>query len=210
MITTSLKQIASHNPCFDGWVNILFGQGVITEQQKEEFTKVYAVPDSYSRNASNDKFPLSKALESNSLNDVLWACRFLTKDPQHTKMIRKFSVWCARQVEHLSKIETTKALLDLTDSYLDGLSTGEELRALRRTHCAAYAADYAAAAAAYATAYAAAAADAAYADAAYAAYAAAADYAAYAAYAAYATQKQAIELQKAKLKQILDAGKWVD
>ena len=94
---------------------------------------------------------------------------------------RKFAVWCARRVQHLMTDQRSINALDVVWRHSDGLATDEELAAAR---AAARAAAWAAAGAAARAA-------------AWAAAGAAAWAAAWAA-------------QSAKLKQVIDAGKWID
>jgi hypothetical protein len=170
--------------------------------------------------ADYDKpFPLSSILDSNDLDDTLWC---LDLFPEHNNLWRKYAWWCASQVAHLTGDKRVHDCLAVVLRHSEGKATDEELAVARKG--AAYA-DYASAAADAADA-AAAAAYAAGAGAAYAAgagagaaYAAgagagAARRAADAAYAAYAARvgagAGARKAQGDKLRQILDAGKWVD
>lgn len=134
-ITITLNKIKSHNPCEEGWLAILAGQG-----------KTEAGPDDV-------EFPLAAALESNSLDDVLWAMRCL---PEHNSLWRKYAVWCARQVQHLMTDSRSVAALDVAWRHSEGQATDEELAT------------------------------------------------------AGAAARAAGAAQKAKLKQILEAGEWVD
>jgi hypothetical protein len=45
--------------------------------------------------------------------------------------LRKFAVWCARQVQHLMTDPRSVAALDVAERHADGLATDEELRAAR-------------------------------------------------------------------------------
>ncbi len=116
-ITITLNKILAHNPCSDGWENILKGRGK-------------AEPD-------DEEFPLSEAFESNSLDDVIWALRCL---PEHDRLWRKFAVWCARQVQHLMTDERSLTALDVAWRHSNGEATDEELQAARADAWAARAA----------------------------------------------------------------------
>ena len=159
MITISLAEIRAESPCADGWRKVLAAKG----------------PDMEAR------FPLADIIETNDLDDALWAMRCL---PEHNNLWRKYAVWCARQVEHLMPDDRSVAALDVAWRHSDGLATDEELDAARA----------AAWAAARTTARAAA-----WAAASGAAWAAGWDAASDAAKAA----------QKQKLIEILNAGEWV-
>ena len=170
MLTTTLVAIRKHKPCESGWQKLLKHLG--------------------KTGADDTPLGFDVILASNGLNDALWCLR--TADGGIV-VARRFALACARHVEHLSDNPRAKACNDVTERYLDGKATKEELKAATDAAYAAaydYAAAYAyatAAAKAAATAYAAAtaaAADAAAAtNAAYTADAAATADAAYAAYA---------------------------
>ena len=182
MITISLNQIKAHNPCDDGWETILAARGGDNADYDEQF-------------------PLSSALDSNGLDDVIWALRCL---PEHYNLWRKYAVWCARQVEDLMKDERSKDAVDVAWRYSEGQATVDELKA-------AWAAAGDAAAAGAAAAGAGAAADAADSAAWYAASAARAAGAAAAGawYAASAARVATRDAQAEKLREILDSGKWI-
>ena len=130
------------------------------------------------------QFPLASVLDANGLNDTLWCLQCL---PEHSTLWRKYAVWCARQVENLMTDERSKAALDVAWRHSEGEATDEELAAAEA------AAWYAARAAALD-----------------AAAHAAARAAALAAAARAAALDAAREKQEAKLRQILNAGAWVD
>ena len=177
-IQITLNQIKAHSPCESGWKKLLAAQGK---------TKADDVP-----------FPMANILDSNGLNDFLWAIRCL---PEHNNLWRKYAVWWARQVEHLMKDERSLNALDVAWRHSDGQATDEELDA-------AWAASAAALSAAQAAAW----------DAAWAAWAAArsaASAAAWdAAWAVWAAARSAAsaaeeETQSKKLREILAAGQWI-
>lgn len=157
MIQITLQQIKDCDPCESGWLKILAAQG----------------PD------MDKPFPLLAALDSNGLYDTLWAFRCL---PEHANLWRKYSVWCARQVQHLMTDARSINALNVASLYCDGLATIEDA-------CSASASASAASAYAYASVYA---------------------FASASASASAAARKDAKEKQEAKLKQILDAGEWVE
>ena len=117
MITTTLNEIKAHKPCVDGWAKIWAAQGGF--------------------NADFDKpFPLADALDSNGFDDVMWALKRL---PVDASLLRKYAVWCARQVQHLMKDERGLIALDVAWRYSEGLATNEELAIVRENTFAAYA-----------------------------------------------------------------------
>ena len=72
------------------------------------------------------------------------------------RTLRRFAVWCARQVQHLMKDPRSIALLDVAERYAEGQATNEELQAARHAAWAAWSPSMAAARAAWSAAQAAA------------------------------------------------------
>ena len=186
MICTTLEKIREHKPCAEGWATLLKHLG--------------------KKRADSKDLPLLTILESNGLDDTLWALRTV---PEHDRLWRKYAVWCARRVRHLMEDQRSLDALDVAWRYSEGQATDSELAAAR---AAARDAAWAAARdAAWATAR-----DAAR-DAAWAAARAAARDAAWAAAraAAWATTRAAAwaaarDAQAEKLRQILEVGGWVE
>ena len=77
MLMTSLDEIKSFDPCQEGWKKILKGQGKTC--------------------SDGVLFPVSAALESNSIQDVCW----LLQKKQEKAKLAKFARLCAASVEHL-------------------------------------------------------------------------------------------------------------
>ena len=65
-------------------------------------------------------------LQSNGLDDALWALRCLEGADRE---IRLFTVDCARQVQHLMTDPRSLAALDVAERFANGLATSEELDA---------------------------------------------------------------------------------
>lgn len=105
MICTTLNAIRAHNPCADGWATLLAHLGK-------------TAPD-------NEPLPLVTILDSNGLDDALWALRAVTGEDAR---IRRYAVWCARQVQHLMTDPSSFTALDVAERYADGLATDDELR----------------------------------------------------------------------------------
>lgn len=177
----TLNKIKKHNPCTKGWKTILKARG--DDKAKMDL-----------------EFPLSEALESNSLGDVIWA---LICFPEGKQIAKRYALWCAESVRHLMKDKRSKNALDATKKYLDGEIDIEELRVARRA-AVAYSAAYPVA---VADAYSVAAVDV-YSDAAAAVYSA--DYSFTAAYSVAADVDAFRKKQKEKLIEVLTVGKWVD
>ena len=72
------------------------------------------------------------------------------------RTLRRFAVWCARQVQHLMKDPRSIALLDVAERHAEGQATNEELQAARHAAWAAWSPSMAAARAAWSAAQAAA------------------------------------------------------
>ena len=106
MITTTLNKIRRAKPCKEGWEQLLANLGK---------TK-----------ADDEPLPLTTILDSNGLDDCLWALRTV---PEHDSLWRKYAVWCARQVEHLITDERSKLALDVAWRHAEGKATDEELEA---------------------------------------------------------------------------------
>ena len=168
----TLAKIKEHHPCPNGWKKILAAQG----------------PD------LDREWPLVEAFKSNGLDDVLWALRCL---PEHSRLWRKYSVWCVKQVEQLLTDQRSKDALEVAWRYSNGLATDAELAAARAAASAAAWASAKAAAKAAAEA------------ATYAACDAAGSAARTAARAAWVSANDAARAaQKEKLIQILTDGEW--
>ena len=106
MIYTTLNRIREHDPCADGWRNLLKHLG----------------------KTGTDDAPLaySTILESNGFDDALWCLR---AEPQHASIWRMYAVRCARRVQHLMTDERSLRGLDIAERYARGLATDEELAA---------------------------------------------------------------------------------
>ena len=107
-ICTTLNAIRACEPCADGWAKLMAHLG--------------------KTGADDEPLPLTKILDSNGLGDAIWALRAVTGQDRE---IRRFAVWCARQVQHLMKNPRSLSALDVAERYADGLATDEELRTAR-------------------------------------------------------------------------------
>ena len=108
MTTTTLNAIRQHNPCADGWAKLLGYLGKTG-------------PD-------DEPLPLVTILDSNGLDDALWALRAVTGEDAR---IRRYAVWCARQVQHLMTDPRSLAALDVAERHAEGLATDAELDVTR-------------------------------------------------------------------------------
>ena len=107
-MTTTLARIKAHNPCTDGWRKLLRHLG------KTE--------------ADDEPLPYAVILESNGLDDALWACR---AEPRYNREWRLYAVWCAEQVSHLLTDPRSHAASQVARRFANGKATREELDAAR-------------------------------------------------------------------------------
>jgi len=104
VICTTLNAIREHRPCADGWAKLLAYLG---------------------KTGSDDEpLPLVVILDSNGLDDALWALRAVTGEDAR---IRRYAVWCARQVQYLITDTRLLDLLDVVERHADGLATDDDL-----------------------------------------------------------------------------------
>ena len=142
-------------------------------------------------------FPVSSILDSNDLNDTFWTLECL---PEYDLLWRKYAWWCATSVVHLTTDIRVAECLEVIDRYCGGLATDEELKVAQAAARAAWSAADAGAAAGAAWS----------AEAAARSEAASARAAADAAWSAGSARSEMRNKQTDKLRQVLNAGKWVD
>ena len=109
--SVTLKDLRSANACFEGY------NEVVRTLQGKEFTPEDAELKHYLRFKHSESIDLLSILESNGLDDALWAFRCV-KDKD--REIRLYAVWCARQVEHLMTDEWSKNALLVAEKYANG------------------------------------------------------------------------------------------
>lgn len=103
-LTTTLNRIREHAPCAAGWEKLLKHLG--------------------KTQADDEPLTFATIVESNGLDDALWACR---SAPEYSREWRLFAVWCARQVQHLMTDPRSLAVLDVAERYASGQATDDEL-----------------------------------------------------------------------------------
>ena len=103
---TTLNKIRACEPCTEGWSKLLKHLGK---------TK-----------ADDEPVSLQTILESNGLDDALWALRAVDGGEMD---MRIFAVRCARKVQHLMEDERSLKALDVAEAYARGEATEEELAA---------------------------------------------------------------------------------
>jgi hypothetical protein len=101
---TTLARILAKGPCDRGWATLL------KHLNKTE-------PD-------NEPLPLSVILTSNGLDDALWCLRAVPAASD--SLVRQYTVWCARQAQHLMRGELVGAL-DTADKFIKGEIDRREL-----------------------------------------------------------------------------------
>ena len=130
---TTLNKIRAFKPCEDGWKKLL-----------KHLSKT---------KADDEQLSIITILDSNGMNDALWCLRAVEG---HDREIRRYAVWCARQVQHLMTDPMSIAALDVAERYACGHATEDDLRKARDAAEAAVFAAWAAGDAAWAAAWAAA------------------------------------------------------
>lgn len=103
---TTLNQIREHSPCASGWGKLLRSLNKTT-------------PD-------DEPLDIAYIVRSNGLDDALWCLRTVQG---HDKEVRLFTIWCARQVQHLMKDQRSIAALDVAERFANGEATQGELDA---------------------------------------------------------------------------------
>jgi hypothetical protein len=96
--TTTLNEIRACHPCHDGWEKLL---------KTLDKTK-----------ADDEPLSLLTILDSNGLDDALWAARAFNG---HDRDFRLFGVWAARQVQHLMTDPRSLNALDVAEQFASGL-----------------------------------------------------------------------------------------
>ena len=108
MIYTTLNEIKYHSPCKSGWVDLL----------------------KYLGKTQADDVPLGfdMIVKSNGLEDALWCLKTIEDNHQ---VSRKFALWYARQIEYLNTDPRVKNCNDVTQRFINGDATQEELATAR-------------------------------------------------------------------------------
>ena len=116
----TLKVLRQEKACIAGYNKVVCGL------QGQPFTNKHRDMKSYIRFVYKEPISLSFILENNGLNDALWAMHCI-KDAYRD--ISLFSVWCARQVQHLMRDSRSTNALDVIERFANGKATKEELEA---------------------------------------------------------------------------------
>ena len=105
-MNTTLNQIRDESPCADGWAKLLKHLG--------------------KTQADDEPLSIITILDSNGLDYALWCLRAVEG---YDREIRLYTVWCARQVQHLMTDKRSLDALDVAERYANGLTTTEDLAA---------------------------------------------------------------------------------
>jgi|AntAceMinimDraft_13_1070369.scaffolds.fasta_scaffold34278_3 hypothetical protein len=103
-MNTTLNQIRENSPCTDGWQKLLVHLG--------------------KTQADDEPLSIITVLDSNGLADALWCLRAVEG---YDREIRLYTVWCARQVQHLMTDKRSFDALAVAERYANGLATEYEL-----------------------------------------------------------------------------------
>ncbi len=104
--------------------------------QGKEFNDADAGRETHIRFAYKAPISILAILESNGLDDAMWALRCI-ENSGTDRDIRLFAVWCARQVSHLLTDPRSTNALDVAERHANGLATDAELDAARAAASAA-------------------------------------------------------------------------
>jgi hypothetical protein len=139
MITTTLKQLREAGACIDGYNKL------VRAIQGEQFSEEDELRETYIRFSHKEPISLAFILESNGIDDALWALRACEQTKELQRAERLYGVWCARQVQHLMTDQRSIDALDVAERFAVGEATDEELSAASdAAWAAAWAADRAA------------------------------------------------------------------
>lgn len=118
--TVTLKELRDNEACKEVY------NKVVRMLQKKSFTDADHARKTYIKFRHVEPIGMLDILESNGLDDALWATRCLTG---HDRDLRLYAVWCARQAEQYTTDPRVKACNDVTERFANGLATAEELSA---------------------------------------------------------------------------------
>ena len=129
-LATTLAQLRKAGACVSGYnrlVRALQGKPFTSEDEKRE---------THIRFAHKDEIPLEFILDSNGLDDALWALRASNCSERDARL---YAVAVAREVQHLMP-EACVAALDVAERFANGQATAQELGEARSAAAAYFAA----------------------------------------------------------------------
>lgn len=116
--TVTLKQLRAAGACISGYNKL------IRSLQGKPFTEADRLREFHIRFAHKEEIHLGFILDSNGLDDALWAAQRVIG---HDRDLRLFAVWCARQVAHLMTDPRSLAAIDVAEKFANGAATVKEL-----------------------------------------------------------------------------------
>ncbi len=111
----TLKQLREHKACVSGY------NKVVCALKGVEYTE----RETYILFKHDAPISLVSILESSGLDDALWCLR--VNDAEWSRDSRLFSVWCARQVQHLMIDKRSINAIDVAEKFANGEANQEEL-----------------------------------------------------------------------------------
>ena len=116
----SLKDLRQAGACYSGYNKL------VRSIQGKPFTGEDDSRKSYIHHAHDKPIQINSILESNGLDDAIWALRCVKNAERN---IRLFGVWCARQVQHLIEDQRAMNALDVAERFANGNASAEALDA---------------------------------------------------------------------------------
>lgn len=116
--TVTLERLRSAGACFGGYNKL------VRSLQGKPFTEADEGRETYIRFSHKEEVSLECILDSNGLDDALWATRCITG---HDRDLRLFAVWCARQVEHLMTDTRSIRAVEVAERYANGEASESEI-----------------------------------------------------------------------------------
>jgi hypothetical protein len=107
-LTTTTARIDACNPC------------QVRRQRAAELLNI--------TEPSDEPITYAQLLDVLGLDDALWCCR---AEPDLAPIWRRYAIWCARQVQHLTTDQRSLDALDVAERHANGAATDEELAAAR-------------------------------------------------------------------------------
>ena len=107
MLTTTFKLLRKHSACKDR----------------------YTVLRNALNRGDNDPITLVEILDSNGLEDALWALPAVPNEQtaERDKLARMFACWCVRQVWHLLTDERSRHAVEVAERYVAGKASYYEV-----------------------------------------------------------------------------------
>lgn len=118
----TLADLRKHGACVSGY------NKVVRMLQGKEFTEADGDRETHIQYKHDDPVSLEDIAKNNGLEDALWALRCVEGVDRDARL---YAVWCARQVQHLTKDQRSIDALDVAEKYANGKANDEELSLAR-------------------------------------------------------------------------------